>query len=158
MENKYKLKLTDLQKRKLRLAYKKQRVAVLSLKNDQLKNGNIEVFLTDQQLRQINKAKEKNRGLRLLLDYRQLKNNIEGGLLKEIMDIAENNIPHFKKWVSPLVKDKIAPLLKNQFIPWLKQLVDSELDEIISKDTTGAGLKKLINSKLNNTLLQAKKN
>lgn len=156
--NKYKLNLTDIQKRKLRVGYKKQKLVVLSFKKDQLRNGNVDVLLTDQQYRQVQKALKNNTGVRLILDYRQIKSNVEGGLLKEILEMAENNIPQVKRFVSPLIKEKIAPLLKNQFVPWLKSLVDNELDELMKKDATGEGLKKLINRELNRTLSSVRKN
>lgn len=147
-----KISLTKSQLNKLRIAHKKVRRAVLTLTKDQLKNGKVEVALDNDQNKQIEKALKNNRGVRLIFDYSQLKDMIDGGLLKEILELAENNIPYFRKIASPLIKNKVAPVLKSQFLPWLKSLIDDELDTIIDKDESGAGLMKRINSKLNMTL------
>lgn len=151
-QHKHKISLSNIQRNKLRVGYKKQKLVVLTLKNDQLKHGNVEVLLNDQQHRQVEKAIKNGTGIRLILEYTQLKDNVNGGLLKEILEMAENSIPYFKRFASPLIKDKVAPALKNQFIPWLKKLVDEELDTLMTTDPTGAGLRKRINNALNQAL------
>lgn len=151
-----KINLTKGQRNKLRIAHKKLKRAVLTLTKDQLKNGNIEVTLDSDQNKQIEKALKNNKGVRLIFDYSQLKEMIDGGLLKEVLEIAENNIPYFKKLASPLIKTKVAPVLKNQFVPWLKKLIDNELDELIEEDKSGAGLVKRVNGKLNKCLKDAR--
>lgn len=156
-----KINLTKNQLNKLRIAHKKLKRAILTLNKDQLKNGNIEVMLDGEQNKQIEKAIKNNKGLRLIMDHSQLKQMIDGGLLKEVLELAENNVPYFKRFASPLIKTKVAPMLKEQFIPWLKKLIDGELDTIMEKDTSGAGLIKHINAKLKNSLngvRQIKKN
>jgi hypothetical protein len=154
--HKRKISLTKNQLNKLRLAHKRLKRAVLTLTRDQLKNGNVEVLLDSDQNKQIEKAIKSNRGLRLILDHSQLKEMIDGGLLKEVLELAENNIPYFKKIASPLIKTKVAPVLKNQFVPWLKKLIDDELDTLMEKDESGAGLIKRIHNKLNKTLNDAR--
>ena len=150
--HKRKINLTKGQLNKLRLAHKKLKRAVLTLTKDQLKNGNIEVTLDGDQNRQIEKALKNNRGLRLIFDYSQLKEMIDGGLLKEVLELAEQNIPYVNRFVSPLIKTKVAPVLKNQFVPWLKKLIDDDLDELKEKDESGAGLVKRVHGKFNKCL------
>jgi len=154
--HKRKINLTKNQLNKLRIAHKKLKRAVLTLTKDQLKNGNVEVLLDGDQNKQVDRALNKNKGVRLIIGNSQLKQMVDGGLLKEIMELAENNIPYFKKLASPLIKTKVAPVLKTQFVPWLKRLIDDELDTIMEKDTTGAGLIKHIQRKLNTTLNDAR--
>lgn len=147
-----KINLTKNQMNKLRIAHKKLKRAILTLSRDQLKNGNIEVMLDGDQNKQVEKAIKNNRGLRLILDHSRLKEMVDGGLLKEVLELAENSIPYFKKFASPLIKTKVAPVLKDHFVPWLKRLIDDELDTIMEKDTSGAGLVKRIDGELKRTL------
>lgn len=157
MWHKRKINLTKNQLNKLRIANKKLKRAILYLSKEQLKNGNVEVSLDSDQHKQVERAIKNNTGVRLIFDYAQLKEMIDGGLLREVMELAENNIPYFKKVASPLIKGKVAPLLKDQFVPWLKKLIDSELDTLIDQDASGAGLTRHINRELNRVLSGAKK-
>lgn len=149
----HKISLSERQKNKIRLAYKKRRSTVVGLSYTDISGSNGEdILLTDVQHRAITKALQKKSGLRLLLSYDQLVQNKEGGLLKGLLEFVENNVPGGKQIISPLVRNEIAPLLKNHFIPWLKNLIDEELDTIMVKDKKGSGLKRCINKKLTELL------
>ena len=150
--HKHKINLSERQKNKLRIAFKKQKSAIIGLTNDQLKGEDF-ILLTDEQHKNILRAQKNNKGLRLTITYEQLQKSKDGGLLKEILSFVEDKLPFGlgKNIVTPLVKKKVAPLLKNKFIPWLKELIDGELDEVIE----GSGLKKQINQKLDSILSEA---
>ena len=153
---KRKINLTKNQLNKLRIAHKKQRRAILTLRKDQLKNGKVDVMLDSNQNKLLDRAIRKNKGMRMDFDHYRLKEMIDGGLLKEIMTLAEDNIPYFRKLASPLIRNRVAPILKDQFVPWLKKLIDEELDTLMEKDSTGAGLVRRINSQLRRALHDAR--
>lgn len=150
--HKHKINLSERQKNKLRIAFKKQKSATIGLSNDQLQGEDF-ILLTDEQHKAILKAQKNNKGLRFTITYDQLQKSKEGGFLKEILNFVEDKLPFGlgKNVVKPLVKNKVAPLLKNKFIPWLKELIDGELDEVIE----GSGLKRQINRKLDSILSEA---
>ena len=143
----HRISLSGGQKRKLRLAFKKRRAAVVGLTYSNIKSGEDHILLTKEQHKAVDRAARNNRGVRLLIHYEQLLKNKEGGLLNEMLGFVETNVPGGKRFISPLVRNKLAPLLKNKFVPWLKSLIDKELDTIIA--TKGSGLKRRINKKLN---------
>ena len=155
--HKHTVHLSEGQKRKLRIAYKKRRNAVIGLTNENLSRGGKDhILLNDLQHKMIEKARKNKTGIRLNVSYDQLMKNKQGGLLKEVMEIVENTVPGGKRFISPLVRKQLAPMLKERFIPWLKHLIDNELDTIINKDPKGAGLKRCINSKLDMLMFQKK--
>lgn len=149
------VRLSEGQKHKLRIAFKKRRSAMIGLTKESILSGSDRILLTPYQHKALNKAIKYKRGIRLLISYDQLLKNKEGGLLKEMLEFVETTIPGGKRFISPLVKKQIAPMLKEQFLPWLKKLIDSELDTVI--DTKGAGLKRCINKKLDSLLNSGKK-
>lgn len=152
--HKHNIRLSDGQKRKLRCAYKRQKTIVIGLQNSQLSKGNDKILLTHEQHRAVTKAIQKNAGVRLRISYDQLLRNKNGGLLKEVMQFIETDVPGGKRFISPLVRKQIAPLLRNRFIPWVKELIDGELDSLIKNDPTGSGLKRHINKKLSELLVK----
>lgn len=154
--HRHRIRLSEGQKRKLRIAYKKRRTTVIGLKNENTSSGGDLILLTDAQHKAVGKAVRNKTGIRLVMSYDQLLKNKEGGLLKEMLEFVETTVPGGKRFISPLVKKQIAPLLKEQFLPWLKKLIDNELDTII--DPKGAGLKRRINEKLDSLLTSHKKN
>jgi len=143
-QHEHRIILTDGQKRKLRIAYKKRRPVVIGLKNEAISSGGEKILLSTTQYKLIKKALKNKTGVRLVLGYDQLLKNKEGGFLKEMLELIETSVPGGKTIISPLVRQQVAPLLKNHFIPWLKNLIDNELESVIK----GAGLKKVINKKL----------
>ena len=146
--------LSKGQKQKLRTAYRKQRNAVIGLTNKNIgPRGKDFILLNGIQHEAIKKARKNKTGLRLNLSYDQLLKNKQGGLLKEVLEIMESKIPG-GRFISPLVRKNLAPMLKDKFIPWLKKLIDHELDTIIERDPQGAGLKRRINKKLDELILQ----
>lgn len=151
------LSLTVGQKRKLRKAYRYRRAAVIGLSNDQLHGGRDSVILNPEQQRAVARAVKNKTGVRLVMDLGQLEQNVNGGLLKEIMEFVETNVPLTKKYVTPVIRNSVAPMIKEKFVPWLKDLIDNELDSIITSDPTGSGLKQRINSKLDTLLGSALK-
>lgn len=150
--HRHKLKLSDGQKRKLRIAYKKRRSAVVGLTSDNLTGGRDHILLTEVQHKALNKAMKNKTGLRVALSYDQLMENKKGGLLKEVLEFVEKTVPGGKRFISPLVRQQLAPMLKNQFLPWLTGLIDNEIDTIMEKDPKGSGLKQIINRKLDSLL------
>lgn len=77
----YKINLSENQRKKIALAWKKKSNVTIQLSNDQLSNGNYKLTLTEDQKKKIEKAKKNIVGLRLNLTYNHLKVNHEGGLL-----------------------------------------------------------------------------
>lgn len=157
----HKINLSEGQKRKLRIAYKKRKAAVIGLTKDQLtKRNGVNVLLNKQQHAAVTKAIKNKSGVRLILEYSQLLKNKEGGLLKEALELVENSVPYTRKYITPLIRQQVAPILKDHFVPWLKKLIDEELDTIIERDPKGAGLKARINKKLDHLLagVRVKKN
>lgn len=152
LKHTHKIILSEGQKRKLRIAYKKRRTTVIGLTNKNISSGHGDnILLNDVQNKAIKKSIKNKTGLRLIMSYDQLIKNKEGGLLKEMLEFVESSVPGGKRFISPLVRKKIAPILKDEFLPWLKKLIDNELDTIII-DPKGAGLKRCINEKLDNLL------
>lgn len=152
----HKIKLSDGQKKKLLTAYRRRRSVALGLSRDQLNGyGGDDVMLNLQQHQNVVKAKKANKGLRLELSYDQLLKNKQGGLLKEVLNLIESDVPGGKRFISPVVRHALAPLLKNKFVPWLKNLIDNELDSVIGPK--GSGLKRCINRKLDQLLGNKKK-
>ena len=131
--HKHNLNLSDGQKTKLRIAFKKRKSAIIGLTNDQLK-GKDSILLNDEQHKAVLKAIKNHKGLRLNIGYDQLLRSKEGGLLNEILEFIENSVPFAKK-VTPLVRKKIAPAIKEYVVPWLKDWINKELDNVM-----GAGL------------------
>lgn len=151
--HRHKIRLSDGQKRKMKTAYKKRRTVVIGLSHENISGGGSDhIMLTEQQHKAVSKAVKNKTGIRLALSYDQLMKNKEGGLLKEMMNFIEDDVPGGKRFISPLVRKNIAPLLRERFIPWLKDLIDNELDSIITKDPKGSGLKRCINVKLDSLL------
>lgn len=151
LKHTHKIILSEGQKRKLRIAYKKRRTTVIGLTNKNISSGHGDnILLNDVQNKAIKKSIKNKTGLRLIMSYDQLIKNKEGGLLKEMLEFVESSVPGGKRFISPLVRKQIAPILKDEFLPWLKKLIDNELDTII--DPKGAGLKRCINEKLDNLL------
>lgn len=150
--HRHRIHLSDGQKRKLRIAFKKRRTAIIGLTNDSLSRGADHILLNEAQHKAVEKAIRNKTGLRLAVSYDQLLKNKEGGLLKEMLEMVESKVPYGKRFISPLIRHQVAPILKNRFIPWLKNLIDNELDSIIEKDPKGAGLKRCINNKLDSLL------
>lgn len=134
--HKHNINLSDRQKNRLRIAFKKRNSAVIGLSAEQLKNGNNSILLTEDQHKAIVKAKKNNKGLRLTISYDQLAKNKNGGLLNEILEFIEDNVPYAKK-VTPFVRHTAAPAIKEHVIPWLKDWINKELDKVIKK---GSGL------------------
>lgn len=158
MVHKYNVRLTDGQKRKIAASFRARRNATISLRYEQIStSGGVPILLNDEQFIAITNAVKRRKGIRLTLSFDQMRNNINGGLLKEILEKIENVVPYAKSIVSPLVKRKLAPMLKDRFLPWLKGLIDNELDTIIERDPKGSGLKLRINKKIDSLLSQASK-
>lgn len=140
--HKHTINLSDGQKRKLRAAYKKRKPAVIGLTKTQLtEESGSEIMLTNDQHKAVMKAIKNKSGVRLILGHDQ----VQGGLLKEVLEFVDNNVPYTKKYVTPLIRSKVAPLLKEHFVPWLKEFIDKELDSIIEKDPKGEGLRRRVN-------------
>ena len=148
-QHEYRISLSDGQKRKLRLAYKRRKPVTIGLTNKAISSGGGEkILLSTDQYKAVKKAVKNKTGIRLIMGFEQLLKNKQGGLLEEMLKFIEKTVPGGKKIISPLVRKQVAPLLKNQFIPWLKNLIDNELDTVID----GAGLKKRMNRKLDSLL------
>lgn len=156
--HKYNVHLSDGQKRKLRAAFRSRKSATITLKHDQIssKKG-VPIVLNNDQYKAITKAAKTKKGVRLALTFSQLMRNVNGGLLKELLEKIEAVVPYGKSIVTPLVRRNLAPMLKDRFLPWLKGLIDNELDTIIERDPKGSGLKLCINKKLDSLLRQANK-
>lgn len=135
--HKHNISLSDRQKNRLRIAYKKRRGVTVGLTADQLSKGN-PVLLTDEQQKAVNKARGNKKGLRLTISYDQLLKNKEGGLLNEVLEFIEDNIPYAKK-ITPLIRKQAAPAIKEYVVPWLKDWINNELDNVI-KGKEGSGL------------------
>lgn len=134
--HKHRIDLSERQKNRLRIAFKKRKSAVIGLSAEQLKNGNNTVLFTNDQHEAIVKAKRNNKGLRLTISYDQLAKNKNGGFLNEILEFIEDNVPYAKK-ITPFVRHTAAPAIKEHVIPWLKDWINKELDKVIKK---GSGL------------------
>ena len=136
--HKHNIILSDRQKNKLRIAFKKRRGETIGLNSDQLQGGKDAILLTDEQNKTINRAIKNKKGLRLTVSYDQLLKSKEGGLLNEVLEFIENNIPYAKK-VTPFLRENAAPAIKEYVVPWLKEWIDKELDNVI-KTKAGSGL------------------
>lgn len=136
--HKYKIDLSDGQKKKLKFAFKKRKSVVIGLTNKQLKGGKNSILLTDEQNKFVKKALKDSKGLRLNISYDQLLKSKEGGLLNEVLSFIEENIPYAKN-ITPLIRNKAAPEIKEYVVPWLKDWLNSELDKIIN-GKVGSGL------------------
>ncbi len=134
--HKHKLNLSDGQKTKLRIAFKKRRSAIIGLTSDQITSGKDSILFTDEQHKDILKARKNQKGLRLNISYDQLLKSKEGGLLNEILEFIENSVP-LAKYATPVVRNKVAPAIKEYIVPWLKDWINKELDNVIKK---GSGL------------------
>lgn len=135
---KYKINLSEGQKRKLKFAFKKRKSVIIGLTNNQLQGGKNGILLTSEQNKLVKKALQNSKGLRLNISYDQLLKSKEGGLLNEVLSFIENNIPYAKN-ITPLIRNKAAPAIKEYIIPWLKDWFNSELDKIIN-GKVGSGL------------------
>lgn len=135
---KYKINLSEGQKRKLKFAFKKRKSVIIGLTNDQLQGGKNGILLTSEQNKLVKKALQNSKGLRLNISYDQLLKSKEGGLLNEVLSFIENNIPYAKN-ITPLIRNKAAPAIKKYIVPWLKDWLNSELDKIIN-GKVGSGL------------------
>lgn len=132
------INLTDNQKSKIKLAFKNKRSVIIQFNIDQFnENGKDIILLSKRQINKLNKHKKLNKGLRFEFSYNQLKEIKNGGLLKEILDFADN-IPIVKNYTpnvrkgAKVVKESIIPKFRN-FVDWL----DHEL-----KNVEGSGLDK----------------
>jgi len=96
-EYKHMFKLSDGQKKKLKIAFKKRKSTIIGLAGDQLKGGKNGILLTEEQSKAVTKALKNSKGLRLNISYDQLLKSKEGGLLNEVLEFIENNIPYAKK-------------------------------------------------------------
>lgn len=141
-----KVKLSDYQKSKFKYAFKNKASVIIQFKNDQLNKGNDTIILTKKQFNKFNKHLKNNTGLRIEFSYNQLKEFKDGGLLKEILDVAEH-IPIVKNY-TPNVR-KGAKVIKESVIPKFRNLIDW-IDHELS-NVQGSGLDK-------NTLKYIKKN
>ena len=77
----YNIDLSNIQKRKINTAFKKQKAVRIKLSADSLKsnNGKDKLMLSLKNKKQIDKCIKKNKGLVLELTSEQLKINHEGG-------------------------------------------------------------------------------
>lgn len=121
---------SDNQKKKLKSAFKKKTPVSIQFSIDQLNNGKDEIFLTNRQYNKLEKHMKNNTGIRLEFSYNQLRNIKDGGLLKEILDVAEyipvvNQLTPKVRKGAKYVKENISPKLRG-FIDWL----DNELSNI----------------------------
>lgn len=132
--HKHMLKLSDGQKKKLIMAFKKRNPAVIGLASDQMKGGKDGILLTDEQNKMVKKALKNAKGLRLNISYDQLVKSKEGGLLKEILNFGEyipivnNLVPYVRKGAS-FVNSKMSKI--RSALDWLEK----EL-----KDVSGSGI------------------
>lgn len=138
--HKHMFNLSDGQKKKLKLAFKKRKPTIIGLASDQLKSGKDGILLTEEQNKAVKKALKNSKGLRLNISYDQLQKSKEGGLLNEVLEFIEDNIPYAKK-ITPLIRNKAAPAIKEYVVPWLKDWLNKELDKIIN-GKVGSGLDK----------------
>lgn len=136
--HKHMFKLSDGQKNKLKIAFKRRKPTIIGLTNDQLKGGKDGILLTEEQNKVLKKALKNSKGLRLSISYDQLLKTKEGGLLNEVLEFIEGNIPYAKK-ITPLIRNKAAPAIKEYVVPWLRDWINSELDKIIH-GKVGSGL------------------
>lgn len=136
--HKHKINLSEGQKKKLKIAFKRRKPVTIEVTNEQLKGGKDGILVTDEQNKSIKQALKNSKGIRLNISYDQLLKSKEGGLLNEVLEFIENNIPYAKK-VTPLIRNKAAPAIKEYVVPWLKDWINSELDKII-KGKAGSGL------------------
>lgn len=135
---KHMLNLSEGQKKKLKFAFKKRGHVTIGLASDQLRAGKDGILLTGEQSRAVKRALKNSKGLRLIIGYDQLVKSKEGGLLNEVLEFIEDNIP-FAKRITPLIRNKAAPAIKEYVVPWLKEWLNSELDKIIN-GKVGSGL------------------
>lgn len=79
----YNINLSNIQKRRINTAFKKQRAVRIKLSADDLKknNGKDKLILSSENKKQIDKCIKKNKGIVLELTPEQLKINHEGGFL-----------------------------------------------------------------------------
>ena len=125
------VKLTDYQKSKIKSAFKKNNNVNIQFDINQFKNGGDDVLLlTKRQINKLEKHKKSNAGLRLELSFNQLKQIKNGGLLKEILDVADyvpivNQFTPKVRKGAKYVKENISPKIRS-FIDWL----DNELSNV----------------------------
>lgn len=129
------INLTEHQKSKLKSAFKNNKSITIQFSIDQLKSGKDQIFLTNRQYNKLEKHKKNNKGLRIDFSLNQLKYMKNGGLLKDILDFADNlpivkNITPYVRKASPIIKNDVIPIVRN-ILDWL----DKEL-----KDVSGSGL------------------
>lgn len=139
--------LTNYQKSKIKSAFKKHSSVTIQFEIIQFKDDGIDVLLlTKRQYNKLQKHKKIRAGLRLEFSYNQLKQIKDGGLLKEILEVADH-IPIVKNYTTnvrkgaKVVKESVIPKFRN-FVDWL----DHELSNV-----QGSGLDE-------NTLKYIKKN
>ena len=125
------VKLTDYQKSKIKSAFKKNNNVNIQFDIYQFKSdGNDVLLLTKRQFNKLKKHLKANTGLRLEFSFNQLKQIKNGGLLKEILDVADY-IPIVNQFTPKVrkgakyVKENISPKIRN-FIDWL----DNELSNV----------------------------
>ena len=129
-----KVNLTNNQRSKIKLAFKKKVSVNIQFKIDQFnENGNDVLFLTKRQSNKLEKHKKLNKGFRIEFSYKQIEKS--GGLLEDLLNFAENIpvvdnlVPYVRKAV-PIAKKDIIPIVRN-ILDWL----DNELNEV-----NGSGL------------------
>lgn len=130
--HKYKINLSDGQKEKLKFAFKKRKSVVIGLSNDQLQGGKSSILLTNEQYKLVKKALNNSKGLRLNINYEQLLKSKEGGLLNEILEFVEENIPYAKKF-TPIIRNNAESVFEEYVIPWLT----SEFKKLRKKSGSG---------------------
>lgn len=119
------MSLTNYQKSKIKSAFNKNKDLTLQFDINQFSNGNDVLLLTKKQFKKIEKHKKLNTGLRLEFSYNQLKQIKDGGLLNEILNVADyipgiNSLTPKVRRGAKVVKDNVIPKFRD-FINWLDQ-------------------------------------
>lgn len=128
--------LSNYQISKIKSAFKKNISVTLQFEINQFKNdGKNSLLLTKRQINKLEKHRKSNTGFRLEFSNNQLKEIKNGGLLKEILDVAEH-IPIVKNYTGDA--RKVAKVVKEKVIPKFRNLVDW-LDHELS-NVEGSGL------------------
>lgn len=117
--------LTDYQKSKIKSAFKKNKDLTIQFEINQFENGNDVLLLTKRQFNKLQKHKKFNAGLRLEFSFNQLKQIKDGGLLNEILNVADyipvvNNLTPKVRKGAKVVKENVIPKFR-EFIDWLDQ-------------------------------------
>lgn len=125
-------------KAKIKSAFKKKSGVTIQFSPDQMHNGKDRVLLTKRQLNKFEKHKKDGKGVRIEFTYNQLRENQKGGLLNELLEFVEDNIPYAKR-ITPIIRKGGAPLIKDHLVPLITDWLNNELDKVI-KGKEGSGL------------------